>query len=96
MSIDNYDLGIRSVTTLRGADGELKTVDTNEWVRDNYRINLQDAPSDGAIEPLTEVSVEKKPRKPRRKSVASEKPKQVGQELVEEAHQKDLKKRGLK
>ena len=84
--------GISSVTTMRGEDGELKTVETNEWVRDNYRVNLQDVENDPVIQPLTEVSI----KKPRRKGVSKQAPKQVGQELVEEAHQKDLKKRGLK
>ena len=84
--------GISSVTTMRGEDGELKTVETNEWVRENYRVNLQDVENDPVIQPLTEVSI----KKPRRKGAAKASPKMVGEELVEKAHDKDLKKRGLK
>ena len=96
MSIDHYDLGIRSVPTMRGADGELKTVDTTDWVRENYRVNLQDGDHEPVIEPLTEVSIKKPRRKSKPKPVAQETPKHVGEELVDAAHQKDLKKRGLK
>ena len=96
MAIDNFDTGIRSVTYVTDDTGKPIEIDAVGWTIADYHVNQQATPTEDSIEPLSEVSVEKKPRKPRRKGVASENPKQVGQELVEKAHQKDLKKRGLK
>ncbi len=88
----NQWTGISSVTTMRGEDGELKTVETNDWVRQNYRVNLQDA-EELPVEEAKAPSMKRARKKP--SSVSKETPKQVGEELVEKAHKKDLKRRGL-
>ena len=86
--------GISSVTTMRGEDGELKTVETNDWVRQNYRVNMQDEDVEAQEEVEAKAPTMKRARK-KPPGVAKAKPKQVGEELVEKAHKKDLKRRGL-
>ena len=85
--------GISSVTTMRGEDGELKTVETNEWVRENYRVNMQDDDVETQEEGAKAPSMKRARKKP--PGVAKAKPKMVGEELVEKAHKNDLKRRGL-
>ena len=90
----NQWTGISSVTTLRGEDGELKTVETNDWVRQNYRVNMQDEDVEAQEEVAKAPSMKRARKKP--PGVAKAKPKQIGEELLEKEYDKDLKKRGLK
>lgn len=81
MALDNFDSGIRSVTYTTGPDGKPKEVDPVNWTRDDYFHNLQASEAGVSMQPL--------------KSVASEKPQMVGEDLLEKANKKDLKRRGL-
>ena len=106
MAINNFELGIRSVTYTRNPDGELVEQDSVDWAINDYHVNNQAVEAEPAIEPFAGSAAgrshapgeqpKRKTRKRKPKPVAQETPKQVGEELVEKAHQRDLKKRGLK
>ena len=100
MAINNFDLGIRSVTFTRNSDGELVEQDCVEWSINDYHVNQQAEESEPAMEPFAGSAPKRKTRK--RKTVADDKPsgtksrpKMVGQDLVEKAHKSDLRRRGL-
>ena len=96
MALNNYNLGIRSVTYTTGADGKPKEVDPVDWTRDDYFVNNQAVEVEPSMEPFAGSATKRKTRKRKPKPVAEETPKHVGEELLEKAHQRDLKKRGLK
>ena len=93
MALDNFNLGIKSVTYVPGKDGKPVEVDPVDWTRDDYFTNLQGEPSTPSLEPPTAAPAKRKRKSP---SVSKEKPKMVGEDVLEKAHQKDLKRRGLK
>ena len=111
MALDNFDLGIRSVTYTRNSEGELVEQDSVDWAINDYHHNLQNEESEPLVQPLTEVSLGKPmspqaatkrkrsgaaKRSTKPKPVAQETPAAVGDELITKATEKDLRKRGLK
>ena len=94
MALDNYELGIRSVTYTRNSEGELIEQDSVDWAINDYHHNLQNEESEPLVQPLTEVSLGKpKPKRKRKpKPVAQETPAAVGDELITKATEKDLRK----
>ena len=93
MALDNFQLGIRSVTYTRNSDGELVEQDSVDWAINDYHVNNQAVEAEPSMEPFAGSAPKRKTRK--RKTVSEETPKMVGQDLVEKAHKKDLRRRGL-
>ncbi len=96
MALDNFELGIRSVTYVTGADGKPVEMDSVDWTIQDYHHNLQNEESEPLVEPLGELGKPKRKRKPKVKGLAHETPAAVGDELITKATEKDLRKRGLK
>ncbi len=94
MAIDNFDSGIRSVTYTRTTEGELIEQDPVTWSKNDYFVNLQHPEEEEPQEVEAKAPTMKRARK-KPPAVAKETPKQVGEELVDKAHKKDLRKRGL-
>ena len=94
MAIDNFELGIRSVTHTTSPSGEVVEMDPVEWSKNDYFVNLQNTEEDEPQEEAKAPSMKRSRKKP--PGVAKAKPKQVGEELLEAAYDRDLKKRGLK
>lgn len=90
------DSPIRSYTAMRSEDGELTTVESTEWMKQNYFVNLQTPEDEEPQEeeakaaPSMKRATRKKPQ-----PVSKEKPKPVGDEMVAKAQKKDLRRRGL-
>ena len=95
MAIDNFDSGIRSVTYTRTTDGELIEQDPVTWSKNDYFVNLQHPEVEELVEEEANAPTMKRARRKKPSSVAKETPKMVGEELVDKAHKKDLRKRGL-
>ena len=97
MAINNHDIGIRSVTHITNPTGEVVAIDPVEWSKNDYFVNLQNC--EEVEEPEVEATAPTMKRARRKKkppAVSTETPKAVGEELIDKAHQKDLKRRGLK
>ena len=97
MALDNFELGIRSVTYITGPDGKPVEMDSVDWTIQDYHHNLQNEVEEFEEEPANAPSMVRAKRKckPKATPVADASPKMVGEELVEKAHKKDLRKRGL-
>ena len=95
MAINNFDLGIRSVTYTRTTEGELIEQDPVEWSKNDYFVNLQHPEEEELVEEESNAPTMKRARRKKPSSVSKEKPKMVGEELVDKAHKKDLRRRGL-
>ena len=89
------DSPIRSYTTMRSEDGELTTVDTTEWAKQNYFVNLQKTEEEDEPQEVATAPSMKRARRKKPPAVSKETPKPVGDELVAKAQKKDLRKRGL-
>ncbi len=98
MALDNFELGIRSVTYVTGADGKPQEIDATEWSIQDYHHNLQNEVEEFEEEPANAPSMvrAKRKRKPKANPLAKETPASVGDELITKATEKDLRKRGLK
>ncbi len=92
MALDNFELGIRSVTYTRNSEGELVEQDAVDWAINDYHVNNQAE----ELEPTMETFAGSAPKKRKRKGVAHETPAAIGDEMITKATEKDLRKRGLK
>ncbi|WP_413746069.1 hypothetical protein [Synechococcus sp. MIT S9507] len=91
------DSPIRSYRTMRSEDGELTTVETTDWMRSNYFVNLQTLEEEEVPqeEEATAALSMKRARRKKLQHVSKEKPKPVGDEMVAKAQKKDLRRRRL-
>ena len=95
MAIDNFDSGIRSVTYTRTTEGELIEQDPVTWSKNDYFVNLQHPEVDEPQEVEAKAPTMRRAKRKKPPAVSKETPKMVGEELVDKAHKKDLRKRGL-
>ena len=95
MAIDNFDSGIRSVTHTTSPSGQVVEMDPVEWSKNDYFVNLQHVEEVEEPEVEAKAPTMKRARRKKPPAVSKEKPQQVGEELVDKAHKKDLRRRGL-